>query len=405
MREVLDRIDSLDDQQKQVDLLEDLRGLLAFIESGRFDPMLASLSTFLSKLDHDEAVLFTRRNPDMVEWVSVWNRANGFAGNPELVDISADILTGKRVSRRVGSPDREYGRMPHEGYQPPLFKRPAEWESTIDGMIDRRRSYRNWSPFEFADAVGVSELNFENRNEKIELPRGTLRELHFFTEVFPDLDVDDFEPGEMIGVRRGIVVQQLMERVEAGRYVAAIDDAVNFYAHLDPDEQMAFVLRNPGLSTWMGIWGMAKGLAGPHENELSGNPWPPMGEAENAPGSLEEALGVGDVNGPAADIIDIAEREMNGDDGNPRGLSDEEKIRRLTDPQEGDVWPGTWKPFEPEFAFTPIWRNDAGAEVRLAQRRQDEPFVETSTGESFSGLRLPEMHDVVVDFMEDNPDG
>lgn len=86
-------------------------------------------------------------------------------------------------------------------------------------------------------------------------------------------------------------------------------------------------------------------------------------------------------------------------------FTDEEKARRLLRPREGDEWPGTWEPDQPAFSFVPKWRNDAGQETRLVERREGEPVAQTTTGDTFRGLTPPEMHDVIVDFMKDNPGG
>lgn len=94
--------------------------------------------------------------------------------------------------------------------------------------------------------------------------------------------------------------------------------------------------------------------------------------------------------------------------GNPHdfaAMSDDTKIRRLRRPREGDNWPGMWAPHHPEAQFVPMWQNGAGQVIWVTERRDSEPVAIVSGGgdEEFRGLTLPELHDVIVDYMENNP--
>lgn len=275
--DIVDRVDALDDGMARYEHEQELQDVLRFIEDGRWLEFLRSTYLFFSKLDRDEMELFTERNPDLVQWIGLWAWTEDMNPYREWADRAAEIPTGTITSSRVGVADREYDRIPVEGFEHPPFRRSADTEATIRNMIDRRRSYRNWSPFEFAEATGVDELTFENRDEELSVPKPRLRELDYFDRMFHgDVDPDDF--AEEVEVYRGTIVSLLMDRVEAGRYAEALDDGASFFARLDPDEQKVFVLRNPGISTWMGIYGQSRGLTGPHENDLSGAPWPPLRE-------------------------------------------------------------------------------------------------------------------------------
>lgn len=53
----------------------EMRDFLGYIESGRFKPLLEAVSKFYRALDPDERRRFWKRNPGLMAWVRVYNRA------------------------------------------------------------------------------------------------------------------------------------------------------------------------------------------------------------------------------------------------------------------------------------------------------------------------------------------
>lgn len=133
---ILDKVDALDDQAAQIDRLREIRDAFDFIEGGRFTPFLDSLSEFFYKLDSDEMALFTKRNPEMVAWMSAYNRANEHNAYQQYLDLARETSDGD-----------------WNPTDPPAF------EHGDGDLGSRRRSYRNWAPSEFVeayDALGVT---------------------------------------------------------------------------------------------------------------------------------------------------------------------------------------------------------------------------------------------------------
>jgi hypothetical protein len=203
---------------------------LQFIESGRFEPLLEALSDFFFKLDTDEMRLFTRRNPDVVEWMGVWNKSKGLNSYREMVELAQESL----------SPGREHA--PDAA----AFERKQLSEDTLlKDMAFRRRSYRNWTPQEFREII---------ENDPYELSPGMLAELDIYTaEAREDID-------SAIEVAGRQVSRKLLERVEAGRFEPVLSEAHNFFSPLDPDERRMFARRNPGLLMWVSAYGFSHHL-------------------------------------------------------------------------------------------------------------------------------------------------
>jgi hypothetical protein len=219
------------------DNLTEAQGALRFIEAGRFEPFLEATSDFFFKLDRDEQQMFLRRNPDVVEWMTVWNQAHGF--NP---------YTGFRETAR-----ENLGGDPPEAVNADPFERGdlTAADTPLKDMMFRRRSYRNWTPGEFQDIMD---------REEIEITRGIATELDIFTpEARQKIDFPVDESAKS-------VARKLFERIEAGRFDTLVSEAQEFFNPLDSDERRAFALRNPGIIMWMSARGRSQHM--PHGEQL-----------------------------------------------------------------------------------------------------------------------------------------
>jgi len=241
---------------------EEVQSVWAFIESGRLEPMVEAISDFFFKLDGDERELFTRRNPDMVMWMSVWNDTHGLNPYQRFADMASESL----------GPERD------AAANPPAFERepPSDrYGNLLSDMMFRRRSYRNWSPEEFRDIMGEG---------KIAVTRSMARELDLYTpDAREDMDFPQDEPGRYL-------VRTLLDRVEAGRFNEVAAAFQKHYRMLDPDERRMMERRNPGLSTWMVAWGASE-----HVTDLGGQQietrYPPLETVGYAPASTREVFG------------------------------------------------------------------------------------------------------------------
>lgn len=212
------------DDLKPLEQLEQAQEAINFIEGARWGPFLDGLSRFFDRLDRDEQELFTRRNPDLVRWISARNRAHEQDPITRWFELAGENLSAD------GAID------------PPLFDRdpPRNDRDLLRDMAFRRRSYRNWSPHEFDDIVA---------REKIELSRGFAAEIGWRT---PDIRDDVSFP---IQVEAKEVARELIGRVEAGRFVDPLSDGLQMFARLDRDERRTFAARNPGFTQWMSAYG------------------------------------------------------------------------------------------------------------------------------------------------------
>lgn len=221
--------------------LKEAQSALTFIESGRFTPFLEDVSQFFSKLDRDEQETFTRRNPDVVQWMGAYNRAHELNPYREMQTLAAESMP----------PDRS------KALDPPPFERGELRRSTpVKDMIGRRRSYRNWTPQEFTDLLTGSTLEPDKR----EVSRGEARELSLWS---PEEREGMTFP---VRVRKTTVATRLFERVEAGRMAEMCDSAISFFVPLDRDERAMFGRRNPGLVMWMSAFGRMRGMV--HGEEM-----------------------------------------------------------------------------------------------------------------------------------------
>lgn len=225
--------------------------VLGFIEGGRFDPFLESLSEFFFKLDDDEKELFTQRNPDAVQWMSVWNDVEGLNPYPAFDAAADSLLTATMTDSRVGMPERTFERVLPESYEPPPFQRKSlDHDTLVRDMASRRRSYRNWTPGEFLDVASREHEIGRGLRQEVGLgsPRQTL------TEPGPLPDVP--APGEKEEVEGKLLGRMLLKRVEAGRFEPVLSTGWLMFVKLDPDEAMLFARRNPGLVEWFAAWGV-----------------------------------------------------------------------------------------------------------------------------------------------------
>lgn len=273
---ILDRIDALEDQAEEMEKRKQVAGAFPFIEGGRWDPFLESAWRFFSKLDTDERVLFTRRNPDIVQWIHVWCRANEVSAYPDYYEEAGDLLTWGYTRQRTGMAEREYDRVLPPDYQPPAFERHSEetGKALLKDMMHRRRSYRNWSPFEVMSVFG-------EYGETIELSRGELSELGWNEDILYTDDLYDvMGPDETWDVERRAVALQLIRRIEGGRFAEALDNMWTQFRALDADEAKLIGLRNPGFITWTGVYMRADGGIWDMDNmfDLSASmDWPLLG--------------------------------------------------------------------------------------------------------------------------------
>jgi ribosomal protein L24E len=222
-----------------------------FIESGRWSEFLEEASQMFNRLDDDERDLFTRRNPDVVEWVTVHDEANGY--NP---------MERRRNDARV-----ELG--PNGARDPPMYVRdrgsaPPN-DDLIESMIQRRRSYRNWTPQEFQDVLDMGEIT---------VTEGRAREIEMRTPEI--LDTMSQEGAFPIDVGAKEVTRELLGRVEAGRFMSMLDVLMTFYVALDLDERRMFSRRNPGLIMWVSVYGESNHLI--HQEQLKAHTYPTLRE-------------------------------------------------------------------------------------------------------------------------------
>ena len=226
--------------------------VMRYIESGRLVDALEAASRMFNRLDNDEMELFTQRNPDVVEWITVYDEAVGFNPQPEWRQMARDNLTGGNDGR-------------YEADNPPLFSRErgsaTRKRGVVSDMASRRRSYRNWTPQEFQEVLDM---------EVIELSRGLAREIDYQNaEIRENIDFPHEVPAKE-------VVRQLLSRVEGGRFQEMLSEMMSFYAPLDPDERRMFSRRNPGLTMWLSVFGESEHLI--HQDQLLAHTYPTLRE-------------------------------------------------------------------------------------------------------------------------------
>lgn len=208
---------------------QELQQVLSFIESARLRDFCERTFAFFIKLDRDEKELFTRRNPDLMQWVSVWGLSQE-ATDPltEWREMATDYLAEDRS----------------EATNPPDFPSvdTRDYDSLLQDMMHRRRSYRNWAPVEFERIMEPAETD---------LPKGRTRELGIYKPGFVD-EID--EEAWPIEVDSKDVARSLLDRVEDGRFEPALAKGRKFFGPLDVDERRMFAARNPGIIRWISVY-------------------------------------------------------------------------------------------------------------------------------------------------------
>lgn len=244
--------------------------VLRFIESARFEPFLSATSKFFDRLDRDEQDTFTQRNPDVVQWMTVWNESEEFNPLDDLRSEASDLLTSDRSERT----------------EPPVSfeRRELTHETLLRDMAFRRRSYRNWTPGEFREIA----------QQDHSISRGMLDELELFdAEIRQEIDTPVEVDGKTVG-------RALFDRIEAGRFEPVASNAHTFFAPLDPDERRLFARRNPGMTEWLSIWGFLQDLI--HGNQLfslSDVSFPLVPEIK--PGEPNTGFSEDEINDPSVD--------------------------------------------------------------------------------------------------------
>lgn len=181
--------------------LSEARDVLRFVESGRFEPFLDNTSDMFARLDRDEKETFTRRNPDLVQWMSAYNVTEELNPYGDFAALASEVLIDGR--------DRA-----DSDAVPPFEPKAIGDDDLLESLKTRRRSYRNFTPHEIRQIL--TNGNFEAR--------------------------------EVLG------------RIESGRFDPVLGRGHKFFAPLDPDERRLFARRNPGMMEWISVWGAAQHL-------------------------------------------------------------------------------------------------------------------------------------------------
>lgn len=199
--------------EERLDAESTVRSAMGRMEGGRWEGFMESASTFFSKLDRDEMELFTRRNPDLVEWVSAWHTVNELRPYRDMRELARESLSPGR-ERAVNPPPFERGEIP-------------SGETLFSHLKTKRRSYRNWTPQE------ITDLYQQMRDGEISVvdPRSA-----------------------------DIEARKIYERVEGGRMEDLADETLLVFSRLDLDERRMFARRNPGIVMWMSAFGRMNGL-------------------------------------------------------------------------------------------------------------------------------------------------
>lgn len=261
-------VDALDESDRSL-VLEALER----VESGRFEPMLEKASVFFAKLDRDEKDTFTRRNPGLVMWMSVWNRLNGYDPFSEWFDMAGGLLA-------MGEWD-----------VPEYERNEKRRETLLKDLYTRRRSYREFTPGEMMEVA----------DQEFEITQGQARELNLFTpETREEIDWPIEESGRLL-VRTGII-----PRIEDGRFQPLLRATHKFITRLDPDEKETFARRNPGIIMWVSAWAYS-------EHQIWG----------------EQLFTLTDVEWPL-----IPERNPNENPPRPRDVADQVTQQQATQKQQ-----------------------------------------------------------------------
>jgi len=294
------------DPQEFVDALEagedsaGLRSALNRIESARLEPLLENTSSMFARLDRDEQETFTRRNAGLVRWMSVYNRLNDFDPSVEFYDLGGDAL--------------------NQDLPAPLFHRSdvREGRTLLQDLARRRSDYREFTPSEFGEIA----------RQEHELKQGLAQTIGLRT---PEIRENIDWPKAFSGRE---VVRDLLLRIEDGRFEPVLDKGHVFFSPLDPDERRIFAQHNPGITTWLSVWGQSQDL-------IFGDQLFPFDKMDFPP--LEETAS--DVTSPPLDV-----------ESPPLNVSDEESRTRpaaefrealedvvgdvgdLSMTQHGDLW-------------------------------------------------------------------
>lgn len=262
--EFIDAVETTPGDDAEVD--KKLRQALNTVESARLTPFLEATSAMFSRLDRDERELFTRRNPVHVQWMSAYNTISDHNPYQEFYDLAESLLTELPLAKRTGMEQRS-ARVMRADVDVPPFERPDYGvESMLDSMLYRRRSYRNWSPFEFLELA---------EREGISITRGRAGELDLYDAETRE-EIEDW-PIEEDGK---VIARALLERPESGRLKPMLRAGHKFITPLDPDEMEEFVKQNPGIFVWISAWGFTEDLLwGPQLLRSVGSvEFPPLGE-------------------------------------------------------------------------------------------------------------------------------
>jgi hypothetical protein len=222
-----------------------------YIEDGRWSPFLEEASQMFNRLDDDERDLFTQRNPGVVEWITVFDEANGY-----------DPMERRRSDAR--SELSEDGARDPPKYARDRGSAPPN-DDLVQSMVQRRRSYRNWTPQEFQDVLSMEEVRLSvGRAGEIGFRSAEIRDTMREEGAFP-IDADSKE-----------VSRELLGRVEAGRFEPMLSELMTFFSRLDPDERRMFSRRNPGLIMWLSVYGESNHLI--HREQLKAHTYPTLRE-------------------------------------------------------------------------------------------------------------------------------
>lgn len=233
-QDLIDRTHSYRNHEPQdyIDALENssdeaVMAALGRLEGGRFEPLLATTSKFFFKLDRDEMETFTRRNPDLVRWMSVWNRLHGYNPYAEWFELAGDLL--------------DQG----EWNVPPFERRDVRQGRTLlKDLYTRRRSYREFTPGEIMEIA----------DDHHDITEGAAREMELYDREVLD-DIEEW-PIEVYG--KSVARNGILPRIEAGRFQPMLRAAHKVFGPLDPDEGREFGRRNPGIVMWLSAWGFTE---------------------------------------------------------------------------------------------------------------------------------------------------
>lgn len=246
--EFMEELDRDLPDEEYSELQDQLADALVSIEAGRFEPFLARTSLFFRNLTPASQTTFTRRNPDLVQWMAVYQRVYDSPYFRDEYELGDRLLGGEKRNRMTEEP-------------PPFVRRELGPRQSILESV-RARGYGNIAPVEMME-VAEQEWN---------VGRHTASVIGLYdAEIIEGIDRWPIE------VNGKLIARTLLPRFQNGTFGSMLKHGHKFFLPLDVDEMRLWVQRNPGVTMWFSVWAFSEDLIwGEQMVGMLDMEWPPL---------------------------------------------------------------------------------------------------------------------------------